>query len=231
MSDKKNMLKNDKILFVFFSDNFFYENKSDFLSRIKKDKFFAESQETILPLPDDVPSDIPVMFLARKGDFEIKFSKSRIDFVKTFPVKEEKFIEHVKQIFNFISASTKHIGMVIYSSSSEINDNEFAKIQRLFSSNGEDIFGVSTSHECFLRTLNQESLDFASEKHVKINKSLVIGTNKSNKLLTTQFDINTFPEGKIEIDNRFTKYFINHTFKVEKKFSDDLLKKVFHNEQ
>ncbi|RYW31633.1 hypothetical protein D7248_16440, partial [Legionella pneumophila] len=183
MPDKKFEFKRDKILFVFFSNNFMYENKADFLGQIKKIKIFANSQETILPLPDDVPLDIPLMFLTKKDDFEIKFSKSRIDFVKLSPDSNFDLKEWVGKLNKIISSQLKHIGIVIYSSSSDNSDSDFSKIGKLFTSNGNDIFKVSTSDECFLRTLNLETLDF-QERNFKINESLIIGTNKSKNQLS-----------------------------------------------
>ncbi|MFO3492345.1 hypothetical protein SC233_13675, partial [Legionella pneumophila serogroup 1] len=73
----------DNILFVFFSNNIRYRDKASLLSKFKERTPFSNSQEIILPLPDDIPPDVPLMFLSKKGEFEIKFSKARIDFTST----------------------------------------------------------------------------------------------------------------------------------------------------
>lgn len=49
MPDKKFEFKRDKILFVFFSNNFMYENKADFLSQIKKLKYLRILKRLFYP--------------------------------------------------------------------------------------------------------------------------------------------------------------------------------------
>lgn len=67
------------------------------------------------------------MFLTKKDDFEIKFSKSRIDFVKLSPDSNFDLKEWVGKLNKIISSQLKHIGIVIYSSSSDNSDSDFSK--------------------------------------------------------------------------------------------------------
>ncbi|HAT1884184.1 TPA: hypothetical protein ACT9L9_002646 [Legionella pneumophila] len=212
----------DNILFVFFSNNIRYRDKSSLLSKFKERPSFSNSQEIILPLPDDIPPDVPLMFLSKKGEFEIKFSKGRIDFTYT---NITNFEIAVKEIFEILDMEMQHIGMVINSHINNFDKSLInSKIERLYSDIGKELFNIPNSIETILRTLSHKEIQY-KQKDIKINQSVMVSSSPSQ--VNVNYDQNTFPSTNLTINDELISYFIIMTFENSNAFNKEIIAKAF----
>jgi len=217
-----------KILFVFFSDNFIYQNKSTLLSELKKKKSFKESNETILPLPDNIPPEIPIMLLSKSNEYEIRFSRNRIDYISVNNFETQKILLSVDEIFNALNQRLKNVGLVISLYFDDIPEDQInTKIARFFNADNKDIFNMENSSEFVLRNLYKKQLEIGEIKtEVNFSTTFTFANIEDKKRISVDFDINTFPSRNIEIDNTFVKHFIEKSFSEKEDFINKI-KKVF----
>ncbi|CZG80345.1 hypothetical protein SDA22_07300 [Legionella pneumophila serogroup 1] len=212
----------DNILFVFFSNNIRYRDKASLLSKFKERTPFSNSQEIILPLPDDIPPDVPLMFLSKKGEFEIKFSKARIDFTST---NIKNFESNVKEIYEILDMEILHIGMVINSHINNFDKSLInSKIESLYSDIGKELFNITKSIETILRTLSHKEIQY-NEEVIKINQSVMVSSSQTQ--VSVNFDQNTFPSNDLKVDKELISYFIKTTFQYSDTFNEDIKAKAF----
>jgi hypothetical protein len=189
--------------FVFFPQNFSLEenDRADFLAEIIKT---VPGKPIILPIPRDVPGDIPFMFLQQDDEYEIQFSKNRIDItVIANETTDINFLSSVakpiiKNVFEQLQRrfiALKDIGCVIRSVDKE--DRNPNKILNTFIGK-HAFFSTSKDAENLIRGLERKTLTL-NQKTVSVNQSktlntgaIDIGTN--SKIIICEFDVNTFPE-------------------------------------
>ncbi|GEM_PF-3703116 len=189
--------------FVFFPQNFSLEEnaRADFLAEIIKT---VPGKPSILPIPRDVPGDIPFMFLLQDDEYEIQFSKNRIDItVIANETNDTNFLSSVakpiiKNVFEQLqrrSIALKDIGCVIRSADKK--DQDPNKILNTFIGN-QAFFSTSKDAENLIRGLERKTLKL-NETTVSVNQSKTlttgaVDTETNSKIIICEFDVNTFPE-------------------------------------
>ena len=189
--------------FVFFPQNFSLEEnaRADFLAEIIKT---VPGKPIILPIPRDVPGDIPFMFLQQDDEYEIQFSKNRINItVIANETADINFLSSVakpiiKNVFELLqkrSITLKDIGCVIRSVDKE--DQDPNKILNTFIGKPA-FFSTSKDAENLIRGLERKTI-ILNEKTVSVNQSKTLNTGAvdtgtNSKIIICEFDVNTFPE-------------------------------------
>ena len=189
--------------FVFFPQNFSLEEnaRADFLAEIIKT---VPGKPIILPIPRDVPGDIPFMFLQQDDEYEIQFSKNRIDItIIADETSDVSFLSYVakpiiKNVFELLqrrSIALKDIGCVIRSADKE--DQNPNKILNTFIGK-QAFFSTSKDAENLIRGLERKTLEL-NKTTVSVNQSKTLNTGAvdtvtNSKIIICEFDVNTFPE-------------------------------------
>lgn len=236
MNELEIEIKDHRILFVFFSERFNFggNEKAAFLSNLKKQSLLSEANEIILPIPDDAPPEIPLMFLLKAGEYEIKFMRNRIDYtIFCKEIVDKKTCQPIIKFYSSLQERTpdltlKNIGFVIYSYFNNFSKDEInTKLSRLLSDGAKDLCDINISQEFLLRnlykkniTVNGNSIDV--NLSITLNSAIVINDDKK---LAFDFDINTFPSQNKTINKEFIDTFINQAL-CERNIILDKLKNI-----
>jgi hypothetical protein len=236
MSEDKNQFKFHSIQFVLFPEFFNMpepNKRSEFLAKFKER--FSDAQETILPIPNDAPKDIPTMILNVQNSYSIRFAQSRIDFHFNSNSKEEKSIEHIfssefKPLANDLvktiednltnTIKIKKVGCIIRSYIEA--EQPASKFENIIKERTE-IFDFSNTSEFMIRNLKKRKLKI-KDNNFKINEIVLIKNQElNNNVLFVEFDMNTNPEEKLELD---TWKLIGSFLDEEKEKNKDALLKI-----
>lgn len=230
----------ENIQFVLFPEFFNLpepDKRAEFLAKFKT--AFPDSQEMILPIPSDAPDEIPVMVLGKKDEYEINFSKKRIDFIFAYKPEDKNIDEIFRSFFlpktvnllnifdsNFKDmVKFKNIGCIIRSALKIDNPN--VKMKK-FLKDETSLFSFNADSQNLIRSLGIEDLS-VGEKTFKINKIITFHTNFTDKetkerIIFFEFDMNTFPETKEGINE---KVIIENFLDQEIKKNNDFLNKIY----
>lgn len=177
--------------FVFFINDYFISNKSEFVTKLK-DKIPGE--ELILNVSSEIPQDFPYITLNYQGEYEIRIAKNRIEFFdfKSECIDSDK-IQIIHQIlFDNNFPNIQNVGLVTrnkYLMEGEIV-NSFMK--KLFTSEN-NIINCDETSEIKISNIIREQFDINEEK-IKINKIFTLYSNQENEMnLLSEFDINSRP--------------------------------------
>lgn len=207
---------------VLFLSNFAYGKKMDLVNKLSKSlPFLFEKDPTILPIPDDAPSNIPRIMLSNKSEeYKCNIAANRIDFF----YEEKKELMPLKESFNQFYPNYKKFFMTL---KSEFNPqiSRVALVSKLISflnesSNNlikstflkENIFGNPYNLEIII--LYKDKVDtFKINRVIKIKSLRKQDAPEDDKALRSEIDINTLPEiigdySKEEIDKIY-KLFLN----------------------
>lgn len=217
------MLKIFHLQFVFFPINFnLPENsRAKFLSDISK-KY--EGSQIILPIPSDILGDIPFMLLQRQGEYEISFSRNRIE-IKVDIVEDNQIdkadnitidiLKHLEEN----NIGIKDIGFIIRSKDEEKPNERFNSFI-----NNNVFFDYSKESENYARSLKRIIAEIDGI-NITINESKALNTGAkdtaTNKdLLILEFDRNTFPKKEsVSFNQNFVKDFIDKAKKANQDFT------------
>jgi len=199
---------------VLFLSNFAYGKKMDLINKLSTAlPFLLEKDPTILPIPDDAPSNIPRIMLSNKSEeYKCNIAANRIDFF----YQEKKEPKPFKEIYNQFYANYKKFFTTL---KSEFNPqiSRLALVSKLISflnesSNNlikstflkENIFGNPYNLEIII--LYKDKVDtFKINRMIKIKSLRKKDPPEDDMALRSEIDINTLPEitgdyNKEEID-------------------------------
>ncbi len=237
MSGDKKQFKLHSIQFVLFPESFHMpepNKRSEFLAKLKER--FSDAQETILPIPNDAPKDIPTMILNVQNNYSIRFARSRIDFNFNSNSKEKKSIEEifssefkplasdlVKTIEDNLTDTIKikKVGCVIRSYiEAEQPASKFENITK----NDSELFDFSDTSEFMVRNLKKGKLEIENDEY-NVNEIVLIKNQKLNQkdVLFVEFDMNTNPEENLKLN---TWELIESFLEEEKEKNSDTLSKI-----
>jgi len=222
-----------KTWFVFFSDDFHYPEKSALLAKLKEKENFKNGNEVILPIPDSAPPEIPLMILSKENDYELKFSKKRIDYSHFFEGNElvkDKLLKSIEDIFNAIDQKIKNVGLIISLYFEGITkDNIHEKLVNFFKRETEEMLKINHSEEFTLRSLHKETLKVGSiEDKFNIAFEFNIGKHKlKGKTILIHFDMNTFSSSIGDTSMGFVTDFFRTVFIKQDDFVKKIITEVF----
>lgn len=236
MSELKVKAHSYQILFAFFVDNLIFKgnNKALFLSNLKGKGDFLGSNETLLPIPEDAPPEIPRMFLSKPGEYEIKFMRNRIDYTLTCWVNDPNEIcNKVTKLYSSLQENlenlfVKDVGIIVYSFFDNIDGNEVNnKLSKLFGETGNSVFDIKNSVEFSLRNLNKKSV-YIDNNNIDLNVIVNLNSvfrmmNVNERKIVIDVDVNTFPAMKKIIDRNFLDSFIQEAFSQKEKLVEHLI--------
>lgn len=214
MTKDKNQFKFHSIQFVLFPESFNMpepNKRSEFIAKFKEK--FSDAQETVLPIPNDAPQDIPTMILSLKNSYDIRFARKRIDLNFNSNSKEEKSIEKifssefkplasklVKTIEDNLADTIKIEGVgCIIRSYIEVEQSA-SKFENIIN-NDSELFDFSDNSELMVRNLKKDNLEI-TEKNLRIHEIILMKNQKigDNDALFVEFDMNTLPEEYFKLD-------------------------------
>jgi len=181
------------------------KDRSDFLVKIKNKGLVGN--DIIFPIPDDAPEEIPFMFLQQSEEYEIRFSRGRIDFfLKSTKEKMDDVLGEFKnkiKILHFVLAEYQteitDIGCVFRFVGDDKTPNNIFK--KVFYREGIDFIDFSTSATNFIQNKKQATLDINSI-NFSVNQIKTVKTvdvPEQEKRLVVEYDMNTRPERIQEI--------------------------------
>ena len=187
---------------VLFLSNFAYGKKMDLVNKLSQAlPFLLEKDPTILPIPDDAPSNIPRIMLSNKSEeYKCNIAANRIDFF----YEEKKEPKPLKESFNQFYPNYKKFFTTL---KSEFNPqiSRLALISKLISflneSSNNLIKNTFLKEKIFGDTYNLEIIILYKEKvdTLKINRLIRIKSLRkkdppeSDMALRSEIDINTLP--------------------------------------
>lgn len=189
------------------------KDRSQLLLKLKK-KF--DGIETILPIPDEAPPEVPLMILNKQDSFEIKISKARIDY-SWFEQSDEtiesiiknKFLPQAKSFFEIVQTiddiKLGKIGFVIRSFIEDF-ENVNEKISRSFTDSSRKIFDFSENSDFLLRNTKRHNIEIG-DKTFKINEIRLVNTGATSsstgkKVLFFEFDFNSRADDENFVENK-----------------------------
>ena len=185
------------------------QNKLELASSLHNEtKMVFDGEPIIMPVPDDIPSEIPRIILTSKdNEHRCQISKERVEFIysnEANPDREvselrEQFLVTLGDIAKVVKSSWKaevyRLGFVINSVSHYKDPVEIIKTKFI----REGVLNHPRRLEVFV-------LDRMTWDNLKINRGYRVYTlikregKEERKLLSVNFDINTIPEEKYSFD-------------------------------
>lgn len=195
--------------FVFFIDslNLRSNEKSNFLNKFSN---LFDGEQTILPIPEDVPDDIPRMLISSKDNKnKVSFTKNRVELTcQNEEIKILDFGNITQEVFGILEnnrVGINSIGFVIRIILEQKNVN--ARIEKLLKEDIKDRFGLKEENSSLIVRNSQKITLNIAEKEIICNKLFTISSDvtdsrNGNRVCFVELDVNTKSDNSKKIDSK-----------------------------
>lgn len=227
-------IKPDNTQLVLFSPGIIIIDKLKTASAINDNlSGLFDGDQVILPLHEDVPSDIPRIQMRSKDErYALSIARSRLDFVfkyredveNLFPIPGlfEKFLDIFQYFRDNIHTQTTRCAIV----NNWIIELENPAADFLLSKYIRDETPINRPYELELHYLTKESIaGFESNMWTKIKSVRKIKEPQQNRFITFLIDINTLAEIPYEFNKESLRLFLDQSSKI----MNETIEKHFKN--